>query len=166
MKKARIGMIAAAVLLLCFAAWFALRAVTQIQELDYSATVTEYDLDDPGYAVSHELVIDGAYSYTDPGRKTFEGTLYLSDLDIPRDMRVKITFADSVGTVIFYDKAGQPITGPVYRVTIDADGRPILIELFDRYQDTGDSVQGIFYGRRFLCAETMSRQAAIELLGR
>lgn len=146
----------------CLAAWFVSQFSIHLQEYDYSATVIEYDLEDPNYVVSHDMVIDGVYSYTLSGRKTFEGMFYISNLNMSHDMRAKITFADSIGKITFYDKVGQPITTPVYQVVIDSDNHPILIKLFDQYKDTGGNVQGVFCGRRFICTETMSREAAID----
>lgn len=126
----------------------------------------EYDLEDSNYAVHHDIVMHGVYSYTRSGRKTFEGTLYISDLTMSPDMRAKMTFADSIGEITFYDTAGQLITTPVYQVVIDPDGHPVVIKLFDQYKNTGETVQGLFYGRRFICAETLSRAAAIEYLAK
>lgn len=151
------------ILVLCLAAWLVYQCSTHSQDYAISATVIEYDLDDPADAVSHELVMDGVYSYTHSGRKTFEGMFYISNLNMSDDMRAKITFEDSIGEITFYDKAGQSMTAPVYQVVIDSDNHPILIKLFDQYQDTGGNVQGVFCGRRFICAETMSREAAIDL---
>lgn len=162
-KNAKTGVKVMIILVLCLAAWFVFLFNIHSQEQDYSATVIEYDLDNPNYVVSHNMVIDGVYSYTHSGRKTFEGKFYISNLNMSSDMRAKITFADSIGKVTFYDKAGQPITTPVYQVVIDSDNHPILIKLFDQYTDTGGNVQGAFCGRRFICVETMSREAAIDL---
>ena len=150
------------ILIPCFASWFAFQASIHLQEYDCSVTVIEYDLEDPNYVVSHDMVIEGVYSYTLSGRKEFEGMFYISNLNMSHDMRAKITFADSIGKIIFYDKVGQPITTPVYQVVIDSDNNPILIKIFDQYKDTGGNVQGIFGGRRFICAESMSREAAID----
>lgn len=152
------------ILVLCFIAWLFFQFNIHSQEVNRSVAVVEYDLYDPNYAVTRKIVIDGIYSYTYSGKKVFEGILYISNLNMSLDMRTKIIFTGSIGKVAFYDKVGQPITTPIYQIIVDSDSQAAFIILFDQYKHGGSSIQAVFPWKKFICAESMSRDTAIELL--
>lgn len=138
------------------------------KQISYHGTDYEYSADDPSMAAPHEVVIEGTYIHYLLFDDVFQGTFYISDIDIDATdtgKNVYFKFDYQCCSPSFLDEVGQPVFSKVSHVFAEPNFTQLAIQFYEaiEYRDDGKRIVSVSLpGGTFLVPGAKARDKAYE----